>query len=189
MIEYLGPLLVVLGPICFTLSANLDHFFSLPDAELNGVDDLEKEHIQMNLSKIFESVRKDSFKDPYWIESFQKYYHKNIKDLRDVENYFRSLSINVKHIKIGIIILGMTFVSVGAIYTISINLKIFESPRDLILIMETFFVFFLASEIILVANCLRKYKHNSKEFSEILKSQSLLLRGMFMRGSGGSEEA
>ena len=189
MIEYLGPLLIVLGPICFTLCANLDHFFSLPEDELDDITDLEKEHVSMNLSRIFESVKAESFSDPYWIESFQKYYHKNIKELRDAEHYFRSVIASIRHVKIAVVILGVFFIVIGTMYTVSVNLEKLEDPRDIILGADISLVFFLGAELFFIGHCLKTHKRGKRRFTEIMKSQRLLLTGMFMFGSEKSGEA
>lgn len=188
MIDYLGPILIALGPICFTLSANLDHFFSPSDTKVDDINDLEKDHISMTLTKIFKTTKTESFDDPRWIAAFQKYYHKNIKELRDAEYYLRAVSADVRHMKIWVVILGITLLLIGITYTASVNLEIVENPRDLILVADAALIFFLTSELIPISFCVWKHRSNKQKVSEILKSQTLLLTGMFVYGSEESGE-
>ena len=130
----------------------------------------------------------ESFKDPRWIESVQKYYNKNIKDLRDAEYCLRSVSTYARNTKVWVVILGMTFIGIGAIYTVSLTLNIFKDPEKVILVVDTILVLSVISEITFIVNCLRGYRKSERELGAILKSQGLLLRGIFIRGSGESEE-
>lgn len=188
MIDYLGPLLIVVGPICITLGANLDRFFSPPDTKLDDIEELEKDHVSMTLSKIFRTTKAESFDNPIWVESFQKYYHENIKELRDAEHHLRSVSANVRHMKIWVIILGITFLVTGAAYTAIVNLEIVKDPGNLILVADVAFIFFFVGEIILVSICFWRYYHNKQKVTEILKSQKLLLTGVFVYGREESGE-
>jgi len=142
----------------------------------------------MTLSRVFKTTKAESFDDPLWIATFQKYYHKNIKELRDAEYYLRMVSAEVRHMKIWVVILGITFLLIGTTYTASVNLEIVENPRDLILVADAALIFFLASELIPISFCVWKHRSNKQKVSEILKSQNLLLTGMFVYGSEESEE-
>jgi hypothetical protein len=186
LIDYIGPLLIVLGPICITLGANLERFLPPPDTEVDDIKEVEKDHISMTLSRIFKTAKVDVFDDPFWVESFQKYYHKNIKELRDAERYLRSISADVRQAKIWVAIVGITFLVVGTTYTASVNLEIIENPEKLILITDVSLIFFLLSELLLLLKCLWRYYHDRQKVAEILQSQQLLLTGMFVHGSGGT---
>ena len=188
MIDYLGPLLIVLGPICITLGANLDRFFSPPDTKPDDIKELERDHVSMTLSKIFKTTKAESFDNPIWVDSFQKYYHENIKALRDAESHLHLVSVKASHMKTWIVLLGITFLLIGTTYTASVNLEIVKDPENLILVADVALIFFFVSEMIFISICFRRYCHNKQKVTEILKSQKLLLTGVFVYGSEESGE-
>lgn len=79
MIDYLGLLLIVLGPICITLGANLDRFFSPPDTKPDDIKELEKDHVSMTLSKIFKTTKAESFDNSSGLSLFKSIIMKTLK--------------------------------------------------------------------------------------------------------------
>lgn len=90
--------------------------------------------------------------------------------------------------KIWVVILGITFLVIGTTYTAGVNLEIVEDPRNLILVADVALIFFSVSGIILISICSWRYYHNKQKVTEILKSQKLLLTGVFVYGSEESGE-
>jgi len=179
MLEFFGPIVVVVGTICLPLSWNINKFFSLPNINFQ---EIENDHITTNLIRLLNLENLDFFKDPLWVSSFRRRYHKNIKDIGNAELCYENMINCINNIKIILLTTGIISPLIGVIITLDVNLNFIQNPKSIIFIAETLVILFYINISFFIFNNFIKYKNNKHKYNEIYNSQFLITQGVPLEG-------
>lgn len=178
MIEILGPLGVIIGSAIFTISSQLDVFFTVPKNELENI---EKDNTFFFFSENLANINKEKLRDYSFVDAIIKGYNREIKEIMNAENYLIQIKESLRKIRVSLLLLALLFVVMGTIYIVMINLKILENAL-LLYRLDQMYIFFIGFFTLSIIQNNRNYRNSKNNYEETVKSLKLVSRGFYMRG-------